>query len=401
MNNNLPIEIIRAILMRTEVDGQLAELTLVCRQFAAVLNSDTAFALEHIRRRFCISKETMQTLTSHLASDGERDDAVWDELSICLETLDNHVRQSRLPLAYKAALFALDSHAPMFGLYLYSIDATVRIVQCLDAQFRGNDINWHNTLKHLATAGHVSALDYVIINCARGLNKNSVLKALFRTCSAGQSDAVKRLMAVPISDGGVQSLDEALNKAVINKQLECVNVILNDPLGRVTQQGRDAVFILCAFKKRIAIPALLIQHGVSPQTLEEALFIAVSQFSTEFVAFLLVQSEIEPGLRNSACLEEAVVHDNASAVKLLLEDGRVSISANDYRALRRALRLRLTNQVGLLLEAAERLKDVEAVRIVNECLDQVGTTRFAQALRAQMQNHSNWINSSGSESGNG
>ncbi|KAI8819780.1 hypothetical protein BJ741DRAFT_157364 [Chytriomyces cf. hyalinus JEL632] len=203
-------------------------------------------------------------------------------------------------------------------------------------------------------------------------------------------------MAVPSLDGGLQLLHEALIVAVCQKWLECVDAILNDPLGRVTQQDRDAALVQCAHRTILPIPALLIQNGVSTQGLNEAFLAAIRYDSPEFASLLLMQPEIEPDYQRG--LEEAVNHDNTSIAKLLLDIGEVSIPANDYRALRRALYVGKTNQVILLLEAAQRLKDVEAVRIANEWMDQERGAHFTQTVRAQIQTWADEIKPSGSDS---
>ncbi|KAJ3406619.1 hypothetical protein HDU80_010823 [Chytriomyces hyalinus] len=365
--NTLPVDIIRAILLFTQVGSQLADVALVCRQFATLLNTDVMFALEHIWHEFRVFEETVKAFTYETALD-PMDEVVCNELALRLQMLDDHMRHKRLPFAYKAALFALDSHAPMFGLSRYSLDITLHIVQSLDKLFPDNNVNWHNALSHLAHTGQAPALDYVIKNCARGFNEHSAPEAIVCACRFGQAEVVQRLMAVPISDGGIHSLDDALTMAAARDKLDCVNVILNDQLGRVTQHAKDGALLKCVHKGNLPMPALLIQHGILPQALNEALFIAVKKSWTELETLLLMQSDIDPDYQNGVCLEEAVIQNDTSVLKLLLDDGRVSISANDYRALRMALRSKKTAHVNHFLEAAKRLEDLKAVRIVNEPL---------------------------------
>ncbi|KAI8826353.1 hypothetical protein BJ741DRAFT_44689 [Chytriomyces cf. hyalinus JEL632] len=108
-------------------------------------------------------------------------------------------------------------------------------------------------------------------------------------------------------------------------QLECVKAILKDPLGRVNQKGRDRAFTLSAYEKMLPIPTLLIQHGILPQALNEALLIAVPQNTKEFVSLLLMQPGMENGLQQNLHLEEAVMHDNVGVLKGLLDDGQFAI----------------------------------------------------------------------------
>ncbi|KAI8826352.1 hypothetical protein BJ741DRAFT_44691 [Chytriomyces cf. hyalinus JEL632] len=201
----------------------------------------------------------------------------------------------------------------------------------------------------------------------------------------------RQFSTVPSSDGGIQSLDEALKKAVDQNHLECVDTILNDRLGRVTQQAKDTAFLKCVHKRNLPMPALLIQHSISPQALNEALFISVKQSWTELQTLLLKQSDVDPDYQNGVCLDEAVIQDNQSVLQLLLDDARVSISANDYRALRKAMRLRLSGHTNLFLEAAKRLNDEEVGRLVNECYQRLGPKNFAHALLMEINGTANGV----------
>ncbi|KAJ3233486.1 hypothetical protein HDU78_006407 [Chytriomyces hyalinus] len=140
------------------------------------------------------------------------------------------------------------------------------------------------------------------------------------------------------------------------------------------------------------MPALLIQHSVSPKVLNEALFIAVKQSWTVLETLLLMQSDIDPDYQNGVCLEEAVIHNGTSVLKLLLDNGRVSISANDYQALQMALRSKKIAHVNHFLEVAKRLEDLKAVRIVNEPLPlTAGEVLLAEihgTSKKKMSNHS-------------
>ncbi|KAI8819059.1 hypothetical protein BJ741DRAFT_585201, partial [Chytriomyces cf. hyalinus JEL632] len=138
--DRLPVELIQAILMHTDVDEDLLKIGLVC---------------QHIRRRFQLSRYGILNLNKlnemvHLPGLDAVAMRSWgcyqDERFRWWEQVPDH-----LPFAYKVALFVLASQAnELFHMHLPPV-ATLRIAQSIDA---AHAVNWENVIIFLATTDH-------------------------------------------------------------------------------------------------------------------------------------------------------------------------------------------------------------------------------------------------------
>ncbi|KAJ3405186.1 hypothetical protein HDU80_001804 [Chytriomyces hyalinus] len=160
--DKLPVEVLRSILMRAEIDGGLAQFAGACRKFALVL--DATFALAHLRHRFQLPTDGMARFIElgkgpHGAK-SEKDLSWLSTQFKLLENLRNHVRSDTpLPFAYQLALFILGSQVGMLGLYPHSADTILRIVQSSHSTSSTNAvnaINWDFALKFLVDKQHAA-----------------------------------------------------------------------------------------------------------------------------------------------------------------------------------------------------------------------------------------------------
>ncbi|KAJ3399613.1 hypothetical protein HDU80_007754 [Chytriomyces hyalinus] len=211
----LPVEVIQAILMHADIDKDLLQFGLVCRKFAATVQ-DTTLALEHIRRRFLLSREGIRRFTkldAMVRSPGldAADMSIWRHHQGQLFTLNDQIELSAvsgdLPFAYKAALFVLASQVDQWYNIVFPADITLRIVQSIGS---AHPIDWDTTVIFLATASNESALDYIITNHLRVISNTAIVTAIEAAVSLGQTVALSQLLACPSSDPEPLSLDAAL-----------------------------------------------------------------------------------------------------------------------------------------------------------------------------------------------
>ncbi|KAJ3406997.1 hypothetical protein HDU80_009946 [Chytriomyces hyalinus] len=272
---------------------------------------------------------------------------------------------------------------------LYPADRTLRIVQSLDSDHK---INWVNAFNYFGRKSHTFTLDYVISNRLFGASHAPILAALAGASFMGRAELVSWLITCQTGVEDPLPLDDALLSATEGGQLPCVQALLNDPLGRVTLQGRDNALEISVSKEYLPISALLIQHGVSPNVLNFALdrdcglqedleyrlgFIGQPE---DFTERLLLEPGVDPSYQDNALLVESVGNYSCNLTRLLLNDARVSLASNDYRAVRMALDLSKVDAVELFLEVAETANDLEPLRIVEEYLGRSVPTDFTHAL---------------------
>ncbi|KAJ3229590.1 hypothetical protein HDU81_005223 [Chytriomyces hyalinus] len=416
--DKLPIEVLHAILICTDIDGGLIQLALTCRRFAAILNGDITFALAHYRKHFQLPRDGLEryldlsngmnsgtldahneTLWHHLNAQvndltaGSRGDT--DMLAVLLRPLRSNSlavqteQRDDLPFAYQAALFVMASQIDKFGMAKYPPDRTLRIVQSLDSDHK---INWVNAFKYFGRKNHIFTIDYVISNRLFGASNTPILAALADASFMGRTELVSWLITCQTGVEEPLSLDDALLSATEGKQLQCVQALLNDPLGRVTLQGRDNALEQSVRNENLPISALLIQHGVSPNVLNYALDKVCGRQEEEettglgdgklenYTERLFLEPGVDPSYQDNALLVESMRNYSCNLTRLLLNDARVSLASNDYRAVRMALDLSKVDTVKLFLEFAEKADDLEPLRIVHKYLEQTVPTDFTHAL---------------------
>ncbi|KAJ3223099.1 hypothetical protein HDU78_011416 [Chytriomyces hyalinus] len=383
----LPVEVIQNIVLHAEIDSDLVLFERVCRKFAQAL--DTLFALAHIRQRFNLPNDGMKRY-AHLFQtrfNAELDPNDRLRLSTDAKRLDkvgDYFRdQLRLPLAYKAALFVLSSQAMTFRLYEFSADTTLRIVQSLG--FSATLVHWDYAMRYFVKYNKTSALNYVISNRTFGSSNTPLLFAFASAFCEGRSDIVSLLMTCPCGEGKPLSLDEPLKWAVRQDQKDCIKTILKDPLQRVTRAGKDAALQVCAARDRSAVAALLVEHGVSSEGLNQALHRAVIHQSRHTVALLLTQPGVFLDAEKDTCLEKSVIHERHPIIAdILLRYERVSIASNDYAAVRKALQIKRIDHLAIFLNTAKRTNDLEVARIVKQYSDETGW-ELPQTLSVKME----------------
>ncbi|KAJ3238199.1 hypothetical protein HDU78_003632 [Chytriomyces hyalinus] len=362
--DGLPLELIQAILMHIDIDEDLLQFSLVCRKFAAAVQ-DTTFALEHIRRRFQLSKDGMARFTKMsrpFFSPGLNDaDTIimqhhGDQLCMLWGQIQN---AGQLPFAYNVALFVLASQVDRLFRLHFTDETTLRIVQSIDL---ANPINWDITVSFLAGISNVPALEYVINNHLLAISNTAIVKAIEDASVRRQTEALLLLLACPSSDSEPLSLDGALSYASTQ---QCAEAILNDPLKRVTCAGVEAALKKSVANKNLQLSMLLLQHGVSFTCLPSLLSTA-----PRFVHKLLKQPGIDPSYLAYLLFVESVYKSDCSAPRRLLNEGRFTIEMGDYAPVRMALRWGRTEHVFLFLEEAKRKSDTEPFKIVQEYADQ-------------------------------
>ncbi|KAJ3238128.1 hypothetical protein HDU78_003659 [Chytriomyces hyalinus] len=195
--DKLLLEVLHAILIRTETDGDLIQLALICRKFVTILDGDITFALAHFQRRFQLPKDWAERYFD-LASDmvkgalDAHDQIVWDHLDAQLNNLGVQAEQrDNPPFAYQAALFVMASQIMQFGMASYPADRTLRIVRLLDSD---HPIHWENAFKYFARWNHVSTIDYVITNQLFGTSNAPLLAGLNMACFVGHAEIVSRII---------------------------------------------------------------------------------------------------------------------------------------------------------------------------------------------------------------
>ncbi|KAJ3403492.1 hypothetical protein HDU80_004101 [Chytriomyces hyalinus] len=374
----IPVEVLRSILMRMEIDDGLVQFAGACRKFALLL--DTTFALTHLRHRFQLPTDGMARLIKlgkvpHKAM-SEKDRSWLSAQNKLLEEL-------------QLALFTLLSQIDKLSLYPFSTDTILRIVQPSHLPTSTNAvhaINWGFALTFLVDKKHAAVIDYIISNRLFVTSSDVLLDALKRACNTGRADIVSLLLACPIRD--TCSLDNALMAAVRYRKLNCVEAILKDPLQRLSCSGMDGAIMFSCCNGSCLITAALIEHGVSVSALNLGLIGAVSSGSAELVALLLQQPQLDPSLCNNAALKQSVLrHNNDEISRLLVSDKRVSIGVDDYVAVRTALSYKNTSHALLFLEAAERSNDVEALRIMEAFLNAAGVLDSGRTLFARVSGY--------------
>ncbi|KAJ3236051.1 hypothetical protein HDU78_004855 [Chytriomyces hyalinus] len=369
----LPVEVLRSILMRMEIDDGLVQFAGACRKFALLL--DTTFALTHLRHRFQLPNDGMARFIklSKVPRKGmsEKDRSWLSAQNNLLEDLGDHFHShTQIPFVHN------------------------RIVQPSHLATSTNAvhaINWGFALTFLVDKKHAAVIDYIISNRLFVTSSDVLLGALRRACNIGRADIVSLLLACPIRD--TCSLDDALMAAVRYRQLKCVEAILKDPLQRVSCSGMDGAVMLSCCNGSCLITAALIERGVSVSALNLGLIGAVSSGSAELVALLLQQSQLDPSFSNNAALKQSVLrHNNDEISRLLVSDKRVSIAVDDYVAVRTALSYKKTSHALLFLEAAERSNDVEALRIMEAFLNAAGVLDSGMTLFARVAGHCKRLN---------
>ncbi|KAJ3405844.1 hypothetical protein HDU80_000676 [Chytriomyces hyalinus] len=288
--DKLPAEIIRAILIHTDIDGDLIELARVCRTFALILDKDITFASAHIRHRFQLPEDQTEVFPQFRRPGDHR----WKNLV----KLFGHVKdqaQDEFPFAYKAALFLLVSQTAAYGLYRCTEETSLRIVESLEMN-PTNFIHWENAINLFVVKNHVRPIEHVIRNRSHGANFKPLLKSLVSACDTGRADIVTLLLEFPsIHDSVPISLADALNIAAHRNHMSCIEALLNDPFHRITRQDRDIALQRSINNNSLLASTLLIQRGVSIDALRDGLEHAVAAGSTELVSLLL----LEPGLNQS------------------------------------------------------------------------------------------------------
>ncbi|KAI8829251.1 hypothetical protein BJ741DRAFT_699068 [Chytriomyces cf. hyalinus JEL632] len=314
--DKLPVE----VLMHAEIDGGLTQFAGACRKFALVL--DTSFALAHLRGRFQLPTDGMASFIKL----GKRPRGAKSEKD---ENLGDHFPSHiPLPFAYQLALFILGSQVDMLGLYPYSVDTILRIVQSSHSTTSTNPfnaINWNLALKFLVDKQHAAAIEFVINNRLFVTSNDVLLQALTRAFDKGRADIVAVLLTCPFP------LDDALASAVAHREVECVEVILNDPLQRVTRTGMD------------------LEHGASRSALNTGLNAAISSGSSAIV-----------------------YNSNEEAARLLLSDKRLSIATDDYAVVRTALTNKKISHSLFFWEVAKQSEDADALRFIDAFLNEAG-----------------------------
>ncbi|KAJ3247665.1 hypothetical protein HDU78_003471 [Chytriomyces hyalinus] len=395
--DNLPIELLQAILLHTGIDGDLVQLAGVCRKFASLLDKDVTFALAHILHRFQLSKDGMKRFLQLNADvHGWRpktvngpDRMLWQHTWNQLKELCRHLeKKDPLPFAYKTALFIMASEVNLFNafkLYPFPAATTLRVVRSLEPI---HTVNWEAALTYLVESNQIAAVDYALSNRLFGDDSKPILSALEGACFKGRVDILSLLLAYPTGNMDPLILDKPLFAAVEGFQLQCAQVILNDPLHRVTRYGRDNALeesVSSIYGVNIPMFFLLVEHGVSPDALNKALEHAIWK-QRDFVSLFLQQPGIDPTYENNALVYESVRNNTCTLTKLLLADERVAGTVRYNTLVRRALYKRSADHVLLCLEMAGKTKQQMIVQMVERYLDSHETpVDFEQSLRAAMQ----------------
>ncbi|KAI8837941.1 hypothetical protein BJ741DRAFT_602359 [Chytriomyces cf. hyalinus JEL632] len=392
--DSLPIELLQAILLYMDIDGDLVQFTGVCRKFALLLGKDVTFALAHIAHRFQLSKDGMKRFLQ-LNGDayGRRsitvnapDCMLWQRTWNHLKELWRHLEmKDPLPFAYKTALFIMASEVNVFKLYPFPAATTLRVVRSLEPI---HTIDWKRALKFLAESNQTAAFDYALSNRLFGDDRKPLLSALEGACFKGRLDVVSLLLAYPTGNLGPLILDEPLLAAVEGNQLQCAQAILNDPIHGVTRDGRDAAFdesVSSIYGVNVPMFFLLVEHGVSSRSLNKGLEGALRK-RRDFMSLFLQQPGIDPSYEDNGLVYESVYNDTCTLTKLLLADERVAGTVRYTSLARRALSRKSTAHVLLCLEVVEEPKKRKIVQIVETYLDTHETPAdFEQSLRAAIQ----------------
>ncbi|KAJ3224019.1 hypothetical protein HDU78_011117 [Chytriomyces hyalinus] len=379
--DKLPVELIHAILIHTDIGADLVELARVSQNFARVLDGDVAFALAHIRHHLQLPRDKvdhtlpLKQLPSDFPARVQWNMLVKERASNMVAQLKRLKHGHQLPFAYKEALFSLATQTGNYKLYPFDAATSLRIVpsRCL---ITSTALKQQEALNILTKSGHVAALGYVLSRYSSSFDAQSLANALNEACDAGHKDTVLLLMGK-----GIPSLDRALSSAAREGWFDCVKAILSDPLQRTSCDGRDDALYRVTLNNNVPIAALLMQYGVSSNALNRSLHHATTSQMTDLVSLLLQQPNIDPSCDKSACLEESVYHSDCSITKLLLRQERVSIASNDYRPIRMALDWGKADHLALFMEVAVRLHDVQAVQIVERYLNTAETSDFTKKVR--------------------
>ncbi|KAI8820328.1 hypothetical protein BJ741DRAFT_655575 [Chytriomyces cf. hyalinus JEL632] len=127
------------------------------------------------------------------------------DIMFALEHIRRRFRIFEETMKTLSSQITMDERETVYAAHIRTLPTQALLTSAVSRQTVSLAAISDDSLRHLAQTGHAAALDY----------------------------------RVP----SIQSFSEALNKAVVQKRLECVNAILNDRLGRVTQQ--DGYAALC------------------------------------------------------------------------------------------------------------------------------------------------------------
>ncbi|KAJ3233837.1 hypothetical protein HDU81_001957 [Chytriomyces hyalinus] len=315
----LPREILNMIVTYIPIEGnQLQMLALSSHVlFGVSLTSDVRHALRHLRLQLQLDRDSPTSLM-----DSFNAKSVW----------------SALPLAYKAAVYALlletDKIWSMTNCAVSDHTAT-RIYTLLSTVPSFNlRVNRDLALRWASGFGHLQTATLLLsLGCDPSARSNDAIQW---ACTNGHLLLVNLLIQDPRVDPGADH-QYGLRLAATLGHTDIVQLLLMDRRVLPQVDRNNTIRSAATFGHVEIVHILLADPRVDPADMEsKALWSAAEEGRAAVVGLLLADGRADPTALNSHALRMSAKNGHTEVVRLLLVDGRADPSADTFFAIKAA-----------------------------------------------------------------